>query len=412
MTTNLRSKLIRLARAKPELRPALLPLLKTGSFPRIVKEVEDDYRRKAITVSEKNELLAAIEDAETEQEAKKLVADHRKGRVASSLQRSDVPEFLAKELAKIPGFKVKTSPGGKMTLAVGGALNPEVKSIEFTDLDKDRAPFRMHLKNGLSGWGWDTARHVFYDDKNELRLGVVFDGKRDPEAELRAFIQNVLLEGIRRAGTSIKGLEPVAPSVNPAKAQADELQKKLQAVGVKTRIEWRDGHSQFISAWSTLSWGVTNDDSKLFWFFGGEKGELPLRKGEIQRLKEYADPILTPKVLNRLVRDVKAAFIKLEEEREGREKAREEAATKAKRNPKVFRTREGDFYLQFYHPQKADYIWTGDKWYSNFGGGVGLTKIKDPKMFASERDAEEEAEKKAIPDLRWRPGWEDWVVGW
>jgi hypothetical protein len=104
--SDLRSKVIRLAHANPALRPHLLPLLKeAGGFPRVVKEVEDDYRRKAITVGEKNDLLAAIEDAETEQEAKKLVADHRKGRVAtlSDEERSQVD--LVKALVKNKGGK-------------------------------------------------------------------------------------------------------------------------------------------------------------------------------------------------------------------------------------------------------------------------------------------------------------------
>jgi hypothetical protein len=78
-TARLRSKLIRLAHRKPELRPHLLPLLKTaGSFPRVEREIENDYRRRAITVSERTELLRAIEDAETEREAMKIVSDHRK----------------------------------------------------------------------------------------------------------------------------------------------------------------------------------------------------------------------------------------------------------------------------------------------------------------------------------------------
>ncbi len=80
---NLRSSLIRLAQARPELRSSLLPLLKEASaFPRVVREVEDAYRRKAITTGEKNELLAGIENAETEREAQKIVDDHRKGRSA------------------------------------------------------------------------------------------------------------------------------------------------------------------------------------------------------------------------------------------------------------------------------------------------------------------------------------------
>ena len=89
LTASDRSALIRLAYARPDLRPALLPLLKKASnFSRVVKEVEEDYKRKAITVREKNELLAAIEDAETEEQAMGLVRNHRKGRVAKEASAS------------------------------------------------------------------------------------------------------------------------------------------------------------------------------------------------------------------------------------------------------------------------------------------------------------------------------------
>lgn len=81
----LRSRVIRLAYAQPAFRPHLLPLLKqAGSFPRVTREVEDDYKRKAITSRERDELLESIENAETEREAQKIVADHRKGRTAAA----------------------------------------------------------------------------------------------------------------------------------------------------------------------------------------------------------------------------------------------------------------------------------------------------------------------------------------
>lgn len=185
MPNDLRSKVIRLAHEKPELRSSLLPLLKEA------QHVEDPS------------LYGSPGD-----------------------QRGlYVQNILVDELRKTPGFKVKTSPGGKLTLTVG-SLNPGVKSIEFTGLDKDRAPFKMYLKNGLSGWGWDTARHVFYDDKNELRLNIVFDGKRDPEQELRAFVKNIILIGVKRALTTLNGQVPA--STNPAKTQdKDIIQAKL-----------------------------------------------------------------------------------------------------------------------------------------------------------------------------------------
>lgn len=51
-------------------------------YPRVVKDIEDDFKRKAITVRERDELLKSVEDAETEREAEKIVRDHRRGRTA------------------------------------------------------------------------------------------------------------------------------------------------------------------------------------------------------------------------------------------------------------------------------------------------------------------------------------------
>ena len=75
MSDTLRSKVIRLAHANPALRPHLLPLLKTAAWP------------------------------------------------------IDVQKFRADELKKVPGVRVKTSPG-KLVVTVG-KLNPEVKDITY-----------------------------------------------------------------------------------------------------------------------------------------------------------------------------------------------------------------------------------------------------------------------------------------
>lgn len=135
------------------------------------------------------------------------------------LTRSNVVKFLVGELKKLPGVKVKSSKNS--IILVPGPMNPMVKGIEITNLDLDNAPFRMTLTNGMVGWGWDGYRKpapVFHDAHNTLKLGVVFDGKRDPAVELRAFIQNVLLVGIEKAGSVWDGKKlvpmggtPVAP---------------------------------------------------------------------------------------------------------------------------------------------------------------------------------------------------------
>ena len=150
MSDTLRSKVIRLAHANPALRPHLLPLLKTAAM--------DATKAKG---------LAMLTDA----------------------------------LKATPGLSVRTS-GTKMVVSAG-KLNPEVKSIEFDwSGDGMEIPFVMTLKNGMEGWGWDAYRTPpsFYDTQNKLKLQVVFDGKRDPESELRGFVTHILLEGVRRAG--------------------------------------------------------------------------------------------------------------------------------------------------------------------------------------------------------------------
>ena len=179
--TDLRSKLIRLAHAKPELRPALLPLLKTGSFPRVVKEVEDDYRRKAITVGEKNELLAAIENAETEQEAKKLVADHRKGRVATILSDEDK--------AQVDQVKalVKSNGGKNPYLKKWSGMGPKPWTIVFVKPPPSRASAR---RQGLS----DGEPRVYYWGGGSLKQGNPKMEFFATEDEANASVKDVLSE--------------------------------------------------------------------------------------------------------------------------------------------------------------------------------------------------------------------------
>ncbi|NBR67989.1 MAG: DUF2958 domain-containing protein [Actinobacteria bacterium] len=52
--------------------------------PSVVREVEDDYRRQAITRGERDELLREIAGAESKQDAQRIVDQHRKGRTAAS----------------------------------------------------------------------------------------------------------------------------------------------------------------------------------------------------------------------------------------------------------------------------------------------------------------------------------------
>lgn len=141
--------------------------------------------------------------------------------VGKVLTRANVVKFLVTELKKLPGAKVKSSKNS--IILEPGPMNPLVKSIEITNLDLDNAPFRMTLTNGMVGWGWDGYRKpapVFHDAHNTLKLGVVFDGKRDPAVELRAFIKNVLLVGIEKAGNVWDGKKLVPMGATPVPVRA------------------------------------------------------------------------------------------------------------------------------------------------------------------------------------------------
>ena len=119
---------------------------------------------------------------------------------------------------------MKAKAGKNSVVMVPGALNPLVKSVEFTNLDQDNAPYKMTLVNGMSGWGWDGFRKpapVFHDPQNTLKLGVVFDGKRDPAAELQAFVKYYVTTGLEKAGMVWDGTKLVPMSMTPpAKSRA------------------------------------------------------------------------------------------------------------------------------------------------------------------------------------------------
>lgn len=55
-----------------------------SKYPSVARQVEDDYRRKAITSGERRELLDAIENAGSRQDAERIVEQARKGRTAST----------------------------------------------------------------------------------------------------------------------------------------------------------------------------------------------------------------------------------------------------------------------------------------------------------------------------------------
>lgn len=52
-------------------------------YPAVMREIDGDYQRHAITRDERRELMEAVEKAETEGDAQRIVDQHRRGRVAS-----------------------------------------------------------------------------------------------------------------------------------------------------------------------------------------------------------------------------------------------------------------------------------------------------------------------------------------
>lgn len=121
-------------------RPVPLSKVKGGrmassEYPSVVREVEDDYKRKAITRGERDELLAAISGASSKQEAERIVSEHRKGRAASvrvAARYSGDPYWLT---AKYPGVDNKGRPFKKGERVF---YYPRTKTI-LTGEDAERA---------------------------------------------------------------------------------------------------------------------------------------------------------------------------------------------------------------------------------------------------------------------------------
>lgn len=56
----------------------------TSAHPSVARQIEEDYRRKAITQGERRELLEAIERADSRQDAERILEQARKGRTAAA----------------------------------------------------------------------------------------------------------------------------------------------------------------------------------------------------------------------------------------------------------------------------------------------------------------------------------------
>ena len=140
------------------------------------------------------------------------------------LTRPEVVKFLVTELKKIPGAKVKSSKNS--IILVPGAMNPAVVGIEILNLNLDKAPFRMTLKNGMVGWGWDAYRKpapVFHGPHNTLNLNTL-ENYSNPEQALRDLVKNDILPQIGKAGMVWNGTAlvpmPMGKAPAPAKTPA------------------------------------------------------------------------------------------------------------------------------------------------------------------------------------------------
>lgn len=82
----------------------------TSAYPSVARQVEQDYRRKAITQGERRDLLEAIEQAESRQDAERIVEQARKGRTAAD-QTRDLSDRLAARYSGDPYWTTAKYPG-------------------------------------------------------------------------------------------------------------------------------------------------------------------------------------------------------------------------------------------------------------------------------------------------------------
>jgi hypothetical protein len=118
--------MIRLAASMPKgssERKALLEvLLASERFPAVLADIEDDFKRGALTRRERAELREAVSNASSEQEAWRVVDQHRKGRTASvdikQIQRK-MEQVAAKLQKKYPAAEGAGSLGLHSPTAYG-----------------------------------------------------------------------------------------------------------------------------------------------------------------------------------------------------------------------------------------------------------------------------------------------------
>jgi hypothetical protein len=85
-------------------------------------------------------------------------------------------------------------------------------------------------------------------------------------------------------------------------------------------------------------------------------------------------------------------------------------------NPSVQESRDGGFRVYFSHPTRGSYVWCGVEsvpaWYSHFGGGVGMVRMRDGELYPTREAAEKAVREEILPwTLEFR-SWEDYIRGW
>jgi hypothetical protein len=254
--TTLRSKAIRLAYINPALRPHLLPLLKEAAkdkWPQAMAEAKADKQRGVMTTGEYNDLIKAIQNADSADDASDLVSKARKSRTASLPREIYLPRnnpTLSKRQNTPPGLDIWTweeeAPLGTVYrgVAFAGKSLKHLWNYRFKDVfqqekqiketidnynavlaekakrQQTRALYSQTYKVGdvLSGsWGYDQTQNSYYE---------VVDVPTPKSVVLREIDQKV----VRRE----HGANYVVPVPGAFKGP---LMKKIPGPGGRVRIE-------------------------------------------------------------------------------------------------------------------------------------------------------------------------------
>lgn len=214
LTASDRKNLIRLAselpQGSPERRAILAGLIssregnriasKSEPYPHLHREIQEDWRRGAITSDEFSDLAKRIRSAPTLREAEKIVQRHRKMRTSSRDEVSEAKEAVRSALLEFvrrnQGRVLKNS---KDVLSFTYPRNPQVKNVTFT-FRGTKAPFWAENLQGEKGWSWDQAYHPHPPspgDPNHFRFDVLANRilrSGDPDLEVQRALASADLD--------------------------------------------------------------------------------------------------------------------------------------------------------------------------------------------------------------------------